>query len=45
MVTHDPRIAAHADRIVFMRDGKIVDDTKIAGAESARDAMERVGLL
>jgi putative ABC transport system ATP-binding protein len=45
MVTHDPRIAAHADRIVFMRDGRIVDDTKIAGAESARDAMERVGLL
>ena len=45
MVTHDPRIAAHADRIVFMRDGKIVDDTRIADAESARDAMERVGLL
>ncbi len=45
MVTHDPRIAAHADRIVFMRDGKIVDDTKIAGAESAREAMEKVGLL
>lgn len=45
MVTHDPRIAAHADRIVFMRDGKIVDDTKIAGAQSARDAMEKVGLL
>lgn len=45
MVTHDPRIAAHADRIVFMRDGTIVDDTKIADAESARVAMERVGLL
>jgi len=45
MVTHDPRIAAHADRIVFMRDGRVVDDTKIAGAESAREAMEKVGLL
>jgi putative ABC transport system ATP-binding protein len=45
MVTHDPRIAAHADRIVFMRDGKVVDDEKIADAESARVAMERVGLL
>ena len=45
MVTHDPRIAAHADRIVFMRDGRVVDDTRIADAESARDAMERVGLL
>ncbi len=45
MVTHDPRIAAHADRIVFMRDGRVVDDTRIADAESARDAMERAGLL
>ncbi len=45
MVTHDPRIAAHADRIVFMRDGKITDDTRIAGADAAREAMERAGLL
>jgi putative ABC transport system ATP-binding protein len=45
MVTHDPRIAAHADRIVFMRDGRIVDDTRIAGAEMAREAMEKAGLL
>ncbi|MCE5202779.1 MAG: ABC transporter ATP-binding protein [Coriobacteriales bacterium] len=45
MVTHDPRIAAHADRIVFMRDGRVVDDTRIAGAQEARDAMEKVGLL
>ena len=27
MVTHDPRIAAYADRIVFLKDGKIIDDT------------------
>jgi len=27
MVTHDPRIAAYADRIVFLRDGKIVNET------------------
>jgi len=27
MVTHDPRIAAYADRIVFLRDGKIVSET------------------
>ncbi len=26
MVTHDPRIAAYAERIVLMRDGKIVED-------------------
>ncbi len=45
MVTHDPRIAAHAHRIVFMRDGRIVDDTRIAGSADAQAAMERVGLL
>jgi len=48
MVTHDVRIAAHAARIVFMRDGKIVDDVAIPaenGAEAARVAMEKAGLL
>jgi putative ABC transport system ATP-binding protein len=29
MVTHDPRIAAYADRIVFLKDGKLVDDTQL----------------
>jgi putative ABC transport system ATP-binding protein len=29
MVTHDPRIAAYADRIVFLKDGKIVGETKL----------------
>jgi ABC-type lipoprotein export system ATPase subunit len=24
MVTHDPRAASYADRVVFLRDGKIV---------------------
>ena len=48
MVTHDARIASHADRIVFMRDGKIVDDVTMPsgdGAEAARAAMEKAGLL
>jgi putative ABC transport system ATP-binding protein len=29
LVTHDPRIAAYADRIVFLKDGKIVDETHL----------------
>ncbi|MEP7357053.1 MAG: ABC transporter ATP-binding protein [Anaerolineales bacterium] len=29
MVTHDPRIAAYADRIIFLKDGTIVDDTRL----------------
>lgn len=27
MVTHDPRIAAYADRIIFLKDGTIIDET------------------
>jgi putative ABC transport system ATP-binding protein len=26
MITHDPHLAAYADRIVFMQDGKIVGE-------------------
>ena len=29
MVTHDPRLAAYADRIVFLKDGKIVNETQL----------------
>jgi putative ABC transport system ATP-binding protein len=48
MVTHDPRIAAHAQRIVFMRDGRVVDDVSLGSgdhAAAARSAMEKAGLL
>jgi putative ABC transport system ATP-binding protein len=39
MVTHDPRIAAYADRIVFLKDGKIVNETYLAnGGNGARKA-------
>ena len=27
MVTHDPRIAAYANRIIFLKDGKVIDET------------------
>jgi len=44
MVTHDPRIAAYADRIVFLKDGAIVDETildpqKSANSEAITDRM------
>jgi putative ABC transport system ATP-binding protein len=32
MVTHDPRIAAYANRIVFLKDGKVVDETILDGS-------------
>jgi len=39
MVTHDPRIAAYADRIVFMKDGKIVDETMLERDNSEKAAV------
>jgi putative ABC transport system ATP-binding protein len=46
MVTHDPRIANYAGRLVLMKDGRIVDDLKLDGShDAAADAMRRAGLL
>ncbi len=46
MVTHDPRIAAYAGRLVLMNDGRIVDDLTLDGSRDApRQALERAGLL
>ena len=46
MVTHDPRIASYAQRLVLMKDGAIVDDVVLDGThEAPRRAMEKSGLL
>ena len=46
MVTHDPRIASYANRLLLMRDGRIIDDVALDGRrEAARDAMDRAGML
>ena len=46
MVTHDPRIASYASRLVLMRDGRIVDDLPLDGSrETPRRALEKSGLL
>jgi putative ABC transport system ATP-binding protein len=47
MVTHDPRIAAYADRIVFLKDGKIVSETQLESrradnAESVSQIMKQI---
>ena len=34
MVTHDPRLAAYADRIVFLKDGTIVDEARLESKDS-----------
>ncbi|MDR1768749.1 MAG: ABC transporter ATP-binding protein [Propionibacteriaceae bacterium] len=46
MVTHDPRIASFAHRLVLMRDGRIVGDRPLDGTrEAARLALDESGLL
>ncbi len=48
MVTHDPRIAAYANRIIFLKDGAIVDETVLdrkSGDQSRilADKMREIG--
>jgi len=47
MVTHDPRIAAYADRIIFLKDGRIVDDNLMDSddPENSRKLKEKVEAL
>ena len=41
MVTHDPSAAAYADRVLFLADGRIVDEMADPTAESVLDRMKR----
>jgi putative ABC transport system ATP-binding protein len=47
MVTHDPRIAAYSDRIIFLKDGSIVDETRLAGngSDEARQVRAKMETL
>jgi putative ABC transport system ATP-binding protein len=41
MVTHDPVAAAYADRVIFLADGRIVDELQAPSAEAVLDRMKR----
>jgi putative ABC transport system ATP-binding protein len=43
MVTHDPIAAAYADRIVFLADGRIVDEMHQPTADRVLERMKRFG--
>jgi putative ABC transport system ATP-binding protein len=43
MVTHDPIAASYADRIVFLADGRIVDEMQQPTAERVLERMKRFG--
>jgi len=42
MVTHDPRGAAYADRVVFLADGKLVGELASPTADSVLEEMKRL---
>jgi putative ABC transport system ATP-binding protein len=43
MVTHDPGAASYASRVVFLADGRIVDEQQDPTAESVIDMMKALG--
>jgi putative ABC transport system ATP-binding protein len=43
MVTHDPSAAAYANRVVFLADGRIVDDMADPTADRVLDRLKRFG--
>ena len=43
MVTHDPVAASYADRVVFLADGRIVDEMEDPTAERVLDRMKQFG--
>jgi len=43
MITHDPRAAAYADRVIFLADGRIVDDVHEPTLAGLLDVLKRLG--
>ncbi len=43
MVTHDPNAASYADRVIFLNDGRIVDELAAPTGEQVLDRMKRLG--
>jgi putative ABC transport system ATP-binding protein len=43
MVTHDPVAAAYATRVVFLADGRIVDELQDPSAEQILDRLKAFG--
>lgn len=43
MVTHDPRAASYADRVIFLDDGKIVDEMRSPTVEKVLDRIKKLG--
>jgi putative ABC transport system ATP-binding protein len=42
VVTHDPRVASYADRVVLLVDGKVAEDTRVQGEDQVLELMRSV---
>jgi putative ABC transport system ATP-binding protein len=43
MVTHDPVAAGYADAVVFLADGRVVDEMHAPTSDRVLDHMKRLG--
>jgi putative ABC transport system ATP-binding protein len=44
MVTHDPVAASYADRVVFLADGRIVDDLRAPGVDAIAERLAHIAM-
>ena len=45
LASHDPQIAARAERLIRLRDGAVTDDIQLTGDRPAQDIIRQVGQL
>jgi len=45
LATHDPQVAAYAERLIRLRDGAVVDDIALTQGYAVEDVIRRVGQL
>ncbi|MGH9210475.1 MAG: ABC transporter ATP-binding protein [Acidimicrobiales bacterium] len=45
VATHDPQVAARCDRLVRLRDGRVVDDLVVSGSGSMDRTLDRISRL
>jgi putative ABC transport system ATP-binding protein len=43
MVTHDPLAASYADRVVFLADGRVIDELAHPTVDAVAERMHRLG--